>query len=149
VHPRIGAADVVPFIPIEGVTLQDCVQLAERVGHEIWNKLRIPVYFYEAAANGPAREPREHSPRPIRGAARRDGTAPERHPDVARPFATRPPAPSWWRAQIPDRLHINLGTADVGIAKKIAKTIRFSSGGLRCVKLSGWPWPRETWRRYP
>src|ERR1035438_2280750 len=49
-HPRIGAADVVPFIPIEGVTLEDCVQLAERLGAEIWNKLRVPVYLYEAAA---------------------------------------------------------------------------------------------------
>src|SRR4029077_16068735 len=54
-HPRIGAADVVPFIPIEGVTLEDCVRLAERVGNEIWNKLRVPVYFYEAAAKRPER----------------------------------------------------------------------------------------------
>src|SRR5947207_9436515 len=49
-HPRIGAADVVPFIPIDGVTLADCVQLAERVAAEIWNKLKVPVYLYEAAA---------------------------------------------------------------------------------------------------
>src|SRR6516165_7767557 len=49
-HPRIGAADVVPFIPIEGVTLEECVKLSERVGTEIWNRLRVPVYLYEAAA---------------------------------------------------------------------------------------------------
>ena len=49
-HPRIGAADVVPFIPIEGVTLEECVQLAERLGAEIWSKLKVPVYLYEAAA---------------------------------------------------------------------------------------------------
>src|ERR1700760_2267759 len=48
-HPRIGAADVVPFIPIEGVTLEDCVRLAERVAHEIWTRLQLPVYLYEAA----------------------------------------------------------------------------------------------------
>src|ERR1700736_3657572 len=54
-HPRIGAADVVPFIPIEGVTLEDCVRLAERLGMEIWNKLRVPVYLYEAAAKRPER----------------------------------------------------------------------------------------------
>src|SRR5260370_9861142 len=54
-HPRIGAADVVPFIPIEGVTLEDCVALAGRVGMEIWNKLRVPVYFYEAAPKRPER----------------------------------------------------------------------------------------------
>src|SRR5258706_15512484 len=54
-HPRIGAADVVPFIPIEGVTIEDCVKLAERVGTEIWKKLKVPVYFYEAAAKRPDR----------------------------------------------------------------------------------------------
>src|SRR5260370_33500328 len=54
-HPRIGAADVVPFIPIEGVTLEDCVKLAESVGAEIWKKLKVPVYFYEAAAKRPDR----------------------------------------------------------------------------------------------
>ncbi len=52
-HPRIGAADVVPFIPIEGVTVEECVKLAERVGTEIWNKLGVPVYLYEAAARQP------------------------------------------------------------------------------------------------
>ena len=54
-HPRIGAADVVPFIPIEGVTLEECVALAERLGNEIWSKLKVPVYFYEAAARQPER----------------------------------------------------------------------------------------------
>src|SRR5450432_4885979 len=54
-HPRIGAADVVPFIPIEGVSLAECVRLAERLGQELWDKLRLPVYFYEAAARRPDR----------------------------------------------------------------------------------------------
>src|SRR5665811_1018016 len=54
-HPRIGAADVVPFIPIESVTLAECVQLAERLGAEIWSKLKVPVYLYEAAARRPER----------------------------------------------------------------------------------------------
>src|ERR1700676_2402050 len=62
-HPRIGAADVVPFIPIEGVTLEDCVKLAERVGNEIWNKLKVPVYFYEAAAKRPERVNLDNLPR--------------------------------------------------------------------------------------
>ncbi len=52
-HPRIGATDVLPFIPIEGIALEDCVALARRVGEEIWKRYRIPVYFYEAAANRP------------------------------------------------------------------------------------------------
>src|ERR1700729_1940990 len=54
-HPRIGAADVVPFIPIEGVTLEECIRLAERVAGEIWSKLSVPVYLYEAAARRPDR----------------------------------------------------------------------------------------------
>src|SRR5664279_1485648 len=54
-HPRIGAADVVPFVPIAGVTLEECVQLAERLGAEIWSKLKVPVYPYEAAARPPER----------------------------------------------------------------------------------------------
>src|ERR1700682_586272 len=55
-HPRIGATDVVPFIPIEGVALEDCVTLARRVGEEIWNRHKIPVYLYEAAAQRPERQ---------------------------------------------------------------------------------------------
>src|SRR5271170_5860918 len=54
-HPRLGAADVIPFIPIEGVTIEDCVALARRVGNEIWKRLRIPIFFYEAAATRPDR----------------------------------------------------------------------------------------------
>src|SRR5690349_22627029 len=54
-HPRVGATDVVPFIPIGGVTIEDCVALARRVGNEIWNRYRIPVFFYEAAATRPER----------------------------------------------------------------------------------------------
>src|SRR5271166_2117450 len=54
-HPRLGATDVVPFIPIEGVTLEDCVALAKRVGNEIWKRHRIPIFFYEAAATRPDR----------------------------------------------------------------------------------------------
>jgi len=54
-HPRMGATDVVPFIPIEGVTIEDCVALAKKVGREIWDRFRIPVYFYEAAAQRPDR----------------------------------------------------------------------------------------------
>src|SRR5512135_3389114 len=52
-HPRLGAADVIPFIPIDGVTLEDCVAIARKVGEEIWKRARVPVYFYEAAAMTP------------------------------------------------------------------------------------------------
>ena len=139
VHPRIGAADVVPFIPIQGVTLEDCVKLAERVGHEIWNKLKIPVYFYEAAARRPERVNLENIRRgQFEALLEEMGTVPERHPDVGEAVCH----PTAGAIVVGARkfliaYNINLGTADVGIAKKIAKTIRFSSGGLRCVKAIG------------
>jgi glutamate formiminotransferase len=138
-HPRIGAADVVPFIPIEGVTLEDCVKLAERLGSEIWNRLRIPVYFYEAAARRPERVNLENIRRgQFEALLKEMGTVPERHPDVGDPICH----PTAGATVVGARkfliaYNINLGTADVGIAKKIAKTIRFSSGGFRYVKSMG------------
>ena len=139
VHPRIGAADVVPFIPIEGVTLEDCVKLAERVGSEIWNRLQIPVYFYEAAARRPERVNLENIRRgQFEALLEEMATVPERHPDVGDPVCH----PTAGAIVVGARkfliaYNINLGTADVGIAKKIAKTIRFSSGGFRYVKSMG------------
>src|ERR1039457_5024608 len=138
-HPRIGAADVVPFIPIEGVTLEDCVKLAERLGSEIWNRLKIPVYFYEAAARRPERVNLENIRRgQFEALLKEMGTVPERHPDVGDPVCH----PTAGATVVGARkfliaYNINLGTADVGIAKKIAKTIRFSSGGFRYVKSMG------------
>jgi glutamate formiminotransferase len=138
-HPRIGAADVVPFIPIEGLTLEDCVKLAERVGSEIWNRLKIPVYFYEAAARRPERVNLENIRRgQFEALLREMATVPERHPDVGDPVCH----PTAGATVVGARkfliaYNINLGTADVGIAKKIAKTIRFSSGGFRYVKSMG------------
>jgi glutamate formiminotransferase len=138
-HPRIGAADVVPFIPIEGVTLEDCVKLAERVGSEIWNKLKIPVYFYEAAARRPERVNLENIRRgQFEALLQEMATVPDRHPDVGDPVCH----PTAGATVVGARkfliaYNINLGTADVGIAKKIAKAIRFSSGGFRYVKSMG------------
>jgi glutamate formiminotransferase len=139
VHPRIGATDVVPFIPIEGVTLEDCVKLAERVGGEIWNKLRIPVYFYEAAARRHERVNLENIRRgQFEALLKEMGTVPARHPDVGDPVCHPTAGATVVGARkLLIAYNINLGTADVGIAKKIAKTIRFSSGGLRYVKAMG------------
>jgi glutamate formiminotransferase len=138
-HPRIGAADVVPFIPIEGVTLADCVELAERVGHEIWNRLRIPVYFYEAAARRPERVHLENIRRgQFEALAAEMPTVPERRPDVGE-AACHPTAGATavGARKFLIAYNINLGTADAGIAQRIAKTIRFSSGGFRHVKAMG------------
>jgi len=138
-HPRIGAADVLPFIPIEGVTLADCVQLAERVGQEIWNRLRVPVYLYEAAARRPERANLENIRRgQFEALVAEMGLAPARDPDIGEPRCH----PSAGAVVVGARkfliaYNINLGTPDVAIAKKIAKTIRFSSGGLRYVKAMG------------
>src|SRR5664280_2807816 len=140
-HPRIGAADVVPFIPIEGVTLEDCVKLAECLGSEIWNRLKIPVYFYEAAARRPERVNLENIRRgQFEALLKEMATVPERHPDVGDPVCH----PTAGATVVGARkfliaYNINLGTSDVAIAKRIAKTIRFSSGGFRYVKAMGVP----------
>jgi len=140
-HPRIGATDVVPFIPIEGVTLADCVSLAERVGHQIWNRLRIPVYFYESAAKRPERVNLENIRRGQFEALLAEMPALlERRPDVGE-AACHPTAGAVvvGARKFLIAYNINLGTADVAIAKRIAKTIRFSSGGFPCVKAMGVP----------
>jgi glutamate formiminotransferase/formiminotetrahydrofolate cyclodeaminase len=138
-HPRIGAADVVPFIPIEGVTLEDCVALAGRVGMEIWNKLRVPVYLYEAAAKRPERVNLENIRRgQFEALVKEMGVEPARNPDCGEPVCH----PTAGATVVGARkfliaYNINLGTSDVGIARRIAKTIRFSSGGFRYVKSMG------------
>ncbi len=138
-HPRIGAADVVPFIPIEGVTVEECVRLAERVGAEIWNKLGVPVYLYEAAARSPERVNLENIRRGQFEALRLEmGTVESRRPDVGAPVCH----PTAGATVVGARkfliaYNVNLGTPDLSIAKKIAKTIRHSSGGFRNVKSMG------------
>jgi glutamate formiminotransferase len=138
-HPRIGATDVVPFIPIEGVTLEDCVRIAERVGNEIWRRLKIPVYFYEAAARRPERVNLENIRRgQFEALLAEMPTVPERAPDVGDP-ACHPTAGATvvGARKFLIAYNINLGTADLDIAKRIARTIRFSSGGFRYVKSMG------------
>jgi len=138
-HPRIGAADVVPFIPIEGVTLEDCVRLAERVAGEIWSRFKVPVYLYEAAARRPDRVNLENIRRgQFEALVREMGTVAERNPDVGDPVCH----PTAGAVVVGARkfliaYNVNLGTPDVAIAKRIAKTIRFSSGGFRYVKSMG------------
>ncbi len=139
VHPRIGAADVVPFVPVDGITMDECVRLAWRAGEEIWRRLGVPVYFYEAAARRADRVRLENIRRGqfegLRDAVRVD---PERRPDVGGPElhptagATVVGARKFLIAY-----NINLATADVEIARRIARTIRTSSGGLPCVKAMG------------
>ena len=138
-HPRMGAADVVPFIPIDGVTLEDCVAMARHVGAEIWKRFQIPVYLYEAAATTPERQNLENIRRgQFEGIRDEIATNPARKPDFGEPRVH----PTAGATVVGARkfliaYNIFLNTADVDIAKKIAKAVRFSSGGLRFVKGAG------------
>jgi glutamate formiminotransferase/formiminotetrahydrofolate cyclodeaminase len=138
-HPRMGATDVVPFIPIDGVTIEDCVALAKKVGREIWERYRIPVYFYEAAAQRPERTNLENIRRgQFEGLRHEVLKNPDRAPDVGEPRLH----PTAGAVVVGARkfliaYNINLNTPDLDIAKRIAKVIRFSNGGLRYVKAMG------------
>src|SRR5246500_103789 len=138
-HPRVGATDVVPFIPIHGVTLEDCAALARRVGKEIWTRYRIPVFFYEAAATRPDRVNLENVRKgQFEGLREELKKNHERQPDVGEPKLH----PTAGVTVVGARkfliaYNVNLNTPDVAIANKIAKAIRFSSGGLRYVKSMG------------
>jgi glutamate formiminotransferase len=138
-HPRMGAADVVPFIPIEGVVLEDCVAMARHVGAEIWKRYQIPVYLYEAAAVSPERQNLENIRRgQFEGLRAEIATNPARKPDFGEPRlhptagATVVGARKFLIAY-----NVFLNTPDVEIAKKVAKAVRFSSGGMRFVKAAG------------
>jgi glutamate formiminotransferase len=138
-HPRMGAADVVPIVPIEGLTLADCADIARRVGQEIWDRLRIPVFLYGAAAMRPGRVNLENVRRgQFEALLAEMGTASERDPDIGLAVCH----PTAGAVAIGARkfliaCNLNLRTADVAIAKRIARTIRFSSGGFRGVKAMG------------
>jgi len=138
-HPRMGATDVVPFIPISDVTMQDCVVLAEQLGKEVGEKLQIPVYLYEAAAKRPDRVNLAVVRRgEYEGIKAEIETDPDRKPD----FGPARMHPSAGAVAIGTRMpliafNVYLGTPYVGIAKKIARSIRFSGGGLRYCKALG------------
>ena len=138
-HPRMGATDVVPFIPIEGVSINDCVAMARQVGAEIWKRYQIPVYLYEAAATAPERQNLETIRRgQFEGIRAEIATNPARKPDFGDPrvHSTAGVMAVGARKSL-IAYNVFLSTPDVQIAKNIAKAIRFSSGGLRFVKGAG------------
>jgi glutamate formiminotransferase len=141
VHPRIGATDVVPFVPVSGIGLEDCAALAAEVGRRIWEELGVPVYLYEAAARRPERrnlaDIRRGGFEGLREAVR---TNPARLPDFGGPELH----PSAGATVVGARkflvaFNVNLATADVEAARRIARKVRASSGGLPCVKAIGLP----------
>lgn len=137
-HPRMGATDVVPFIPIREITMEECVELARELGQEVWEKLQIPVYLYEKAACTPERQNLSTLRKGQYEGLKTAVAEPERRPDFGEPklhptagitaIGARPPLIAY---------NINLGTNNVEIAKRIANVIRGSKGGFPSVKALG------------
>ena len=138
-HPRIGATDVVPFIPVRNVTLEECVAIARQVGEEAARRYGIPIYLYEAAATRPERVQLENVRKgQFEGLRAEIGQSPERQPDFGAPRIH----PTAGATVVGARrfliaYNINLNSSDVSIAKKIAKTVRQSGGGLPNVTAIG------------
>jgi glutamate formiminotransferase / formiminotetrahydrofolate cyclodeaminase len=134
-HPRIGATDVVPFIPISGVEMQDCVEMARRLGKRVGDELGIPVYLYEEAAARPERQNLENIRRGQYEVLKTEiATDPGRLPDFG-PARLGPAGATVIGArQFLVAFNVYLTTDDVSIARKVAKAVRHSSGGLRYVK---------------
>ena len=137
-HPRIGATDVCPFIPVKGVTVDDCVALAKRLGQRVGEELGIAVYLYGEASSRPDRKKLSTIRRGEYEKWREDvETHPDRQPDFG------PAEPSSWGATVigvrPFLIAYNLylNTSDVELANKIARAVRFSNGGLRFVQALG------------
>ena len=137
-HPRLGAVDVCPFIPTEGATMKDCVELAREVGAEVARRFNVPVFLYEEAATAPTRRNLEDIRRGEFEGLVEKLQRPEWTPD----FGPAAPHPSAGATVIGARMpliayNINLATDRLDVAKKIAAGIRMSSGGFRFVKAMG------------
>lgn len=136
-HPRMGATDVIPFIPVSGVSMDECVELAQSLGKRLGEELMIPIYLYEAAAVRVDRrnlaEVRKGQYEGIKDTIKTEERRPDFGPDeMSKAGATAVGARPFLVAY-----NINLGTSDVSIAKRIAKAIRGSSGGFSTIKALG------------
>jgi glutamate formiminotransferase len=134
-HPRIGAVDVVPFIPIKNVTIKDCIDIAKKFGKNLAEKCGIPVYLYEEAASSPERRDLDWIRLGEYEKLREMPKKPERKPD----FGPRFPHPTAGATITGARkvmvgFNVNLGTPDIHVAKKIAKALHSKKGGLAFVK---------------
>ncbi len=137
-HPRLGAVDVVPFVPIEGITMAECVALAQEVGAAVADRFGVPVFLYEEASANPARKNLED----IRRGEFEGLAAKMRNAEWTPDFGPAVPHPSAGASVIGARMpliayNINLNTNRLEVAKRIAAAIRHSSGGLRYVKAAG------------
>src|ERR1700722_11192583 len=139
VHPRIGATDVIPFVPVSGISLAECAMLARQAGLSIWNRYGIPIYFYEAAASRPDRALLEYVRQGqfegLRESALRDAT---RRPDLGGPeLHPTAGAIAVGARQFLIAYNLYLDRPDVAVARAIARAVRASSGGLKGVKAMG------------
>jgi glutamate formiminotransferase len=138
-HPRIGATDVLPFVPVSGVTMDECVALAHHAGQRIWRELSIPVYFYERAALRPDRVRLEN----VRGKGFKHlreeiRTNPDRAPDLGDPkLHESAGAVAVGARPFLIAFNVNLRTRDISIARRIARAVRERDGGLPFVKALG------------
>ena len=137
-HPRIGATDVIPFIPVKNVTMEECVQLANELAQAIAEKLAIPVYLYEEAAKIPGRRALPDIRKGQYEGLKAEIGKPERCPDYG-PQRLHPTAGATvvGARQFLIAYNINLDTSDVHIAKKIANCIREAKGGYKYVRAMG------------
>jgi glutamate formiminotransferase len=139
VHPRIGAADVIPFVPISGIKLEQCALLARQAGLEIWRRFNVPVFFYEAAAARPDRANLEDVRRgQFEGLIEAGGKETSRRPDIGGPMIH----PTAGACAVGARkflvaYNIYFDSADVAMVRAIARDIRAASGGLKGVKAMG------------
>lgn len=138
-HPRLGATDVIPFVPISDVTTEEAVELAVKLGQRIWDELNIPVYLYEDAARIPARQDLSYIRQGEYEAIKDEmGVKQERDPDIGQPKMHPTAGAVVVGARFPlVAFNVNLGTKNVQIAKDIAKLIRFRSGGFKFCKALG------------
>jgi glutamate formiminotransferase len=137
-HPRIGATDVIPFVPLAGVTMDECIVIAEQLGERIARELGIPIYLYERAARRPERRNLADVRRGEYEGLRELISSPERHPDFGPPAVHPTAGATVVGARSPlVAYNVNLDTDDLKLAKRIAKLIRESSGGLPAVKALG------------
>jgi len=134
-HPRIGAVDVVPFIPIKNVTLKDCINVAKKFGKTIAEKCNIPVYLYEEATTSPERSDLDWIRLGEYEKLKETLKKPERKPDFG-PAIPHPTAGATITGarKVMVGFNVNLGTPDIRIAKKIAKALHSKKGGLTFVK---------------
>jgi len=134
-HPRMGATDVIPFIPLKGVTMEECIQMAEQLGQRLADELNIPVYLYEEAASKPERKNLSDVRRGQFEGLVESIKEPDRKPDFG-PAEVHPRAGVTAVGARPPLIayNINLDTAKVSVAKNIARAIRGSSGGFPSVK---------------